>query len=101
MANQLTVIAKFHAKPGYEQSVKQGLLGMVAPSRQDEGVLNYDIFQSTDDPTIFFTYENWTGKDALDKHMQTPHFKNLGEATKDTLAEPMEISLLSMISDPG
>ena len=40
VAKALTVIAKFQAKPGMEDKVKQGLLGMVAPSRQDTGVIN-------------------------------------------------------------
>ena len=93
----LTVIAKFQAKPGMENKVKEGLIGMVAPSRAESGNLNYDIFQDNNDPVIFFTYENWTGKDALDAHMQTPYFKALDAAGKETLAKPMEISLLTMI----
>ena len=44
-----------------------------------------------------FTYENWTGKDALDTHMQTPYFKALGEISKELLAKPMEIDLLTQV----
>ncbi len=101
MAKTLTVVAKFQAKPGMEDKVKQGLLGMVAPSRQDAGVINYDIYQSNEDQSIFFTHENWTGQDALDAHMQTPHFKALAEESRETLAKPIEISLLAMISEPS
>ena len=93
----LTVIAKFQAKPGSEDKVKEGLEGMVAPSRAESGCLNYDIFQSNDDPAIFFTYENWTGKDALDAHMETPYFKALDASSKETLAKPMDIDLLTQI----
>ena len=97
----LTVIAKFQAKPGSENDVKLALLGMTSPSRAEAGCLNYDIYQSNDDAAILFTYENWTGKPALDEHMQTPHFKNLGEQLKPLLAAPMEIDLLSMSSEPA
>ena len=97
----LTVIAKFQAKSGSENEVKQALLGMTAPSRAEAGCLNYDIYQSDEDPAILFTYENWTGKPALDEHMQTPHFKNLGELLKPLLAAPMEIDLLTMSSTPA
>jgi quinol monooxygenase YgiN len=93
----LTVIAKFEAKPGMESKVKEGLQGMVAPSRAEEGCLSYDVFQSNDNPAITFTYENWTGKDALDAHMQTPYFKALDAQGKETLAKPMEISLLTQV----
>lgn len=58
----LTVIAKIKAKPGMEEQVKQGLINIIAPSRQDRGNLTYDIYQSNSDPTLFFTHENWTGQ---------------------------------------
>ena len=91
----LTVIAKFQAKPGQEEAYKEELREMLAPSRAEAGCLNYDVFQSNDDPAIFFTYENWTGKDVPDAHMQTPHFKALGEASKEMLVKPIEIDLLT------
>jgi len=98
---QLTVIAKFRAKPGSEEQTRHALLGMTAPSRAESGCLNYDIYQSNDDPALLFTYENWTGKPALDEHIETPHFKNLTEILKPLLAAPMEIDLLSMRSAPA
>ena len=100
MANvPLTVIARFQAKPGMEEQFKQDLLAMVAPSRRDEGCIDYDVLQSSDDPSVFFTYENWTGKAALDNHMQTPHFKDLDRKSKATLAQPMQIDLLTEQSE--
>ncbi len=97
----LTVIAKFQARPGAEAEVNAALVGMTGPSRAEEGCLNYDIYQSTEDPTVLFTYENWTGKPALDAHMQTPHFKSLGEQITPLLAKPMVIDLLTMSSTPA
>lgn len=97
----LTVIAKFKARPGSEKEVKRALLGMTAPSRAEAGCFNYDIYQSTEDPSVLFTYENWVGKPALDEHMRTPHFKNLGDTLQPLLAAPMEIDLLSMSSTPA
>lgn len=92
----LTVIAKFEAKPGMESKYKEELGKMLDPSRAEVGCLNYNVYQSNDNPAIMFTYENWTGKDALDAHMQMPHFKALGEISKEMLAKPMEIDLLTM-----
>ena len=94
----LTVIARFQAKPGKEEQLRQDLVAMIAPSRRDEGCIDYDILRDNDDPKTLFTYENWTGKSALDKHMETPHFKALGEKNKETLAQPMEIHLLTVQS---
>ena len=97
----LTVIAKFQAKSGSEEQVRHTLLGMTAPFRAEAGCLNYDIYQSNEDPTVLFTYENWTGESVLDEHMETMHFKNLGETLKPHLAVPMEIDLLTMRSAPA
>ncbi len=97
----LTVIARLQAKPGSEDEVKQVLLEMAPPSRAESDCLNYDVFQSNDNPAMFYIYESWTGKPALDAHMQTPHFKNLGEQVTPRLAVPMEINLLTMSSTPA
>ena len=94
-STRLTVIARFQAKLGMEKQLKQDLLAMGSPSRRDEGNIDYDVLESNDDPAVFFTYENWTGKLALDKHMQTPHFKDLDRKSKETLAQPMDVQLLT------
>ena len=93
----LTVIAKFEAKPGMENSYKEELQKMLDPSRAEAGCLNYSVYQSTDNPAMMFTYENWTGKDALDAHMETPYFKTLGEISQEMLTKPIEIDLLTMV----
>ncbi len=100
-AMPLTVIARLQAKPGFEDKVKQALLGMAPPSRVESGCLNYDVFQSNEDLVLFYIYENWTGKPALDAHMQTPHFKNFEGTVTALLAAPMEINLLTMSSAPA
>ena len=45
-AESLTVVAQIKAKPGKESQVRQELLSLVAPSRQDDGCLNYDLHQA-------------------------------------------------------
>lgn len=35
--------------------------------------------------------------EALDNHMQTPHFKKLDAQSKETLAQPMELNLLTHV----
>ncbi len=93
----LTVIAKFEAKPGMEDKVKEGLQAMLDPSHAEPGCLTYNVYLSNDNPALLFTYENWINKDALDAHMQTPHFRALDEACKETLAKPMDIDLLTQV----
>ncbi len=73
----LTVIAPFQARPGKEAELRAALIGLLAPTRNESGCLNYDVHQSVDDPAKFLFHENWTSKAHLDAHLQSPHVKAL------------------------
>ncbi|MSU58180.1 MAG: antibiotic biosynthesis monooxygenase [Pedosphaera sp.] len=73
----LTVIATFTARPGKEAELRAALTGLLAPTRNEAGCLNYDLHASPEDPAKFLFHENWTSKAALDAHLQSPHVKAL------------------------
>lgn len=100
MAENLTVVARVKANPGKEQSVRQGLLALIEPTRREPGCIRYDLHESLDDPALFVFYENWTSKAALDAHLATPHVQAFLKRTDELLAEPPEISLYRMIRPP-
>ena len=77
----LTALVK--AKPGQEEAVKEALVSLVEPTRQESGCLCYNLHRSKSDPTQFMFYEQWASKEALDAHGKTPHMKALGGALKD------------------
>jgi quinol monooxygenase YgiN len=76
-AETITVVATFQAKPGRENELRAALIGLLAPAREEAGCISYDLHSSPEDPAKFLFYENWTGKPALDAHMQTPHVQKL------------------------
>lgn len=71
--NLLTVIARMHAKPGKEQELREALEGLVEPTSQEKGYVNYDLHQGVEDPGWFFFYENWDSAEDLDAHLSAPH----------------------------
>jgi quinol monooxygenase YgiN len=77
----LTAMVK--AKPGQEDAVKEVLLSLVEPTRQEPGCLCYNLHQSKSDPGMFMFYEQWASKEAIDAHGKTPHMKALGGKLKD------------------
>ena len=97
MASKLSVIAKFTAKLGREKDVLAGLTEMIAPTRQEEGCLNYDLHESLSSPGVFYFYENWTGKDVLDKHLASAHIQNALKKIKGCLKEPIELHLMDQV----
>ena len=84
----LTVVAEMVAKPGQEEALKQELLKLVVPTRLEEGCVQYDLHVATDNPARFVFYENWTSREALEKHLQSPHLRAFGETSKELREKP-------------
>jgi quinol monooxygenase YgiN len=99
MTKKLTVLAHVRARREALERVKQECLALVAPSRAEAGCLNYDLHQSTDDPTRFVFYENWVSREALDRHLLSQHALLFDERTAGLLAEEEEITFWEMLSD--
>lgn len=93
MPGKVTVVARTKARPGCEGIVKRNLIALATITRGETGCINYDLHQSLDEPCLFLLYENWQSADHLDKHMQTPHFKEFVSKMVDLLSEPPEITL--------
>jgi quinol monooxygenase YgiN len=87
----LTVVAEITAKPGKEDELRQMLLGLIEPTRKEEGCVQYDLHVSTDHPGQFVFYENWTSRDVLDRHLASEHLKAFIAVMDDLLAEPPRI----------
>jgi quinol monooxygenase YgiN len=99
MSKKLTVLARVRAKREAVDEVKRECLALVAPSRAEEGCINYDLHQSADDNTLFVFYENWTSREALERHLEMAHSLLFDERTEGLLAEETEITFWEMISD--
>jgi quinol monooxygenase YgiN len=46
----LTVVARINAKPGEEQELREALEGLIEPTVQEKGCVNYDLHQGVEDP---------------------------------------------------
>ena len=62
---KVTVVATFKAKAGMEATTRDAIQALIAPTRAESGCINYDLHQSTQDPSIFMLYENWISKKDL------------------------------------
>jgi quinol monooxygenase YgiN len=92
-----TVVAQVKAKVEFVEAVKRECLALVEPSRADKGCLNYDLYQSTEDATVFIFYENWESLKDLERHLESPHALAFDEKTSGMLAEPEKIVYLEKI----
>ena len=67
------VIARIVAKPEHAALVGSALDTLSKATRAESGCRQYDIFQGTGQPGVFFTVEVWADEAAVAAHMQTPH----------------------------
>ena len=94
----ITVVATFRAKPGKEEQLKQALIGLVSPTRQEAGCLNYDLHVAPDDGSKFLFHENWTSKAHLDAHLKNTHIQALLPRMAELCAEAPEIKIWEKIA---
>ena len=85
----VTVVAKVTAKSDTVEAVKAELLKMIAPTRQEEGCIEYRLHQDNDNPAIYVFYENWKSRACLEQHMNSPHFQAFVAAASDLVADKL------------
>jgi len=96
-SNKVTVVARIKAKEGLDKRVKQELISLLAPTRSEEGCINYDLHQSVHDKSLFLFYETWKSEDDLKRHLETPHMKNFLKRAEELLAEPLDVTVWGKI----
>jgi quinol monooxygenase YgiN len=83
----VTVVAKLTVKVAAIEAAKAELLTMIAPTRAEEGCIEYRLHQDNDDPTVFIFYENWESLVCLERHMESEHFKCYVAALSGLIAD--------------
>lgn len=83
----LTVVARVVAKRDAVEAVKAEVLKLVAPTRKEEGCIEYRLHQDNQDPAVFIFYENWENLACLERHMKSPHYTEYIAAVEGLIAE--------------
>ena len=85
---QVTVIAKFKAKPLCTEKVKTELCKLLEPTKKEKGCINYDLHQDNNDARIFIFHENWESDEMLNKHLSSEHIRSF----RSVLPELIELA---------
>ena len=93
---EVRVIARAVARKGKEDQLRTLLQGMLVPTRAEKGCISYELYES-DSKGRFYFDEAWESQAALDKHIATPHFKNLEQAIGELLEGSFEVNILKRI----
>ena len=98
---RLVVIAEIRAARGRESAVKELLLGLVPKTREETGCLQYDLHESEEEPGLFWFYEQWTSRAALDEHLRMPYIQEMVTQADILLAASPRIVLCRKLNGPG
>lgn len=78
----LTIVARIEAKPDQVELVKNSLLKLIEPTRNETGCLQYDLHQDNEYSEVFVFYENWQSRELWQVHMNNEHLKTYMEETE-------------------
>ena len=97
---KIIVFASFYPKKEKSKEVKEIILGMISPTRSEEGNEIYNFYETKkdDDKNIsYHLYEVYRDSTALDFHRNTSHYKNYRSKIVDLLDKPIEVKVLNSI----
>ena len=94
----VTLLVQLRAKQGQHLSLESEIRALIAPTRKEEGCLQYDFHRSLDDPNLFLLHEVWASRQHHQAHYHTPHFLRW-DARKDSLLASRDSSLWRQIDN--
>ena len=71
---EFVVIAQYRVRAGEAERVAEALRNMVAPTLEEPGNLDYQVFRDPEDSSLFVLFERYVDEDAFDEHRATLHF---------------------------
>ena len=93
----LTIVANITAKSDKIDLVKAELENLIAPTRAEEGCVQYDLHQDHENPAHFMFYENWESRELWQKHIASAHIQAYRSAT-DGAIEDISLNEMTKIA---
>ena len=92
----IRVVARLIAQADKVEALQAVLLGLLEPTRAENGCISYDLLHNTTDATDFTFVEEWTGEDALQAHFRSDHLLAARARFPDLLAAEADIRIYSL-----
>lgn len=92
------VVAHVVALSEKVEQVKLILLGLIEPTRQESGCIQYELLQNQEDPTNFVFVEEWESDALLDAHLESPHMIEVDAKLDGLLAAEPDIQFYQVLA---
>lgn len=84
-------LAVLEAKGGQQEQLREALLALVAPTRQEAGCLDYTLFELIESPGTFYMRESFRDQAALEEHFSKPYFREFEKRFDELLSRPLQL----------
>ncbi len=91
MSQPIQLVIQITARPGRGKEQVAAFERLAPLVRAEEGCLQYDMHQVSDDPDRFVLIERWASEGALAAHDATPHMIEADAASPAFRAGPAQV----------
>ncbi len=97
--SQTMIIAKVSIKPENVKDFINAAQTIIKSSNEEEGCIEYNLFQSPYDVTNFVFVEKYINQAAIDFHFAQPYFKEFGTTIANWTGAPSEIKIYDVAGE--
>jgi quinol monooxygenase YgiN len=90
--SEVVVIARAKAQPGHEDAIERALRTNADASREEAGCISYAVLRGDDGN--FMTFERWSERADVDRHMTSAHVQLLLQTIVPLLDGPPVIQVM-------
>src|SRR5262245_20600847 len=94
---ELFLFARLYARPGKAGAVRQAILDVQGPTRDEPGCLEYHAFQSIQDASEFYIHSRWVDRKAFDRHLAQTHTTKFADQVEMLIESPLKPVLTSTL----
>ena len=87
-AAQVLLVVELTTRPGAQREMREALDRLVDATRQDRGVIRFEVGFDPDDDTRVLGYEIWASQDALDEHKAKAHTREFLARARELVVDP-------------
>lgn len=90
----IIAMIKMKALPEKSLELKQTLLGLIEPTRNEKGCLSYHVLRDIEQENCFTLLHQWMSREALDKYLCSDPFAVLQGASSLLITPPQIITYM-------
>lgn len=92
------LVGTARARPGKADALEAALLALVAPTREEDGALEYHVHRDRADRDLFVFFEAWATLAHLKAHLDQPYILDYLSKRTEYLDGEMQVNWLRMAS---